>query len=93
MFTAVMFIAGELIPFAWVQSAELSVDVRVSPRVEKGRISPYVFGAEIDHKTERTTTNSARDSPVPVAVARGVVHATLAVFDFDQRHIFRVYCI
>ncbi len=34
-----------------------------------------------------------RDSPVSVAIARGIVHTILTIFDFDQRHVFRVYRI
>lgn len=48
--TALLLSGWALSPFARAQSQELSVELRVSPRAEKGRISPYIFGAGIDAK-------------------------------------------
>ena len=46
-----MLLIGTLVSSATAQSAELAVEVHVRPRVQQGRISPYIFGAGIDHKT------------------------------------------
>lgn len=83
MFPAVLFIAGGLIPFAWGQSAELSVEVRVSPRVEKGRISPYVFGAGIDHKT-----NPLRAPRYPEKVLRDIEESGLRIARYPGGFVF-----
>ena len=47
LLTAVLFTAGGLISFAQVQSAELSVEVRVSPRLERPN-SNWIFSHSLD---------------------------------------------
>ena len=83
LMTAVLFIAGGLIPFARVQSAELSVEVRVSPRVQKGRISPFIFGAGIDHKT-----NPLRAPEYPEKVLKDVAESGLRIARYPGGFVF-----
>ena len=83
IFSAVLLISGGLIPFARVQSAELSVEVRVSPRVEKGRISPYVFGAGIDHKT-----NPLRAPRYPEKVLKDIEESGLRIARYPGGFVF-----
>ncbi|MDA0590342.1 MAG: hypothetical protein O2820_21765 [Planctomycetota bacterium] len=83
LLTAALFIADGLIPFARVQSAELSVEVRVSPRVEKGRISPYVFGAGIDHKT-----NPLRAPRYPEKVLKDIEESGLRIARYPGGFVF-----
>ena len=60
-------VVGGLAPTARVWEQRLSVEVTVSPCVQKGRISPDVFGAGIDHKT-----NPLRYPKYPKKVLRDI---------------------
>ena len=83
MCTAVLFIACGVISFARAQAAELSVEVRVSPRVEKGRISPYIFGAGIDHKT-----NPLRTPKYPEKVLEDIAESGLRIARYPGGFVF-----
>ena len=81
--TAVLFIAGGWIPLATVQSAEPSVKVFVSPDVQKGRISPFIFGAGIDHKT-----NPLRFPRYPDRVFEAIAESGLRIARFPGGFVF-----
>ncbi|MCP4173801.1 MAG: hypothetical protein GY758_23855 [Fuerstiella sp.] len=83
MLTAVLFMAGGLIPLSRVQSEELSVSLRVSPRVEKGRINPYIFGAGIDHKT-----NPLRTPRYPEKVLKDIEDSGLRIARYPGGFVF-----
>lgn len=69
---AVLLFVGGLTSSAQAWGESLSVEVTVSPRVQKGRISPYVFGAGIDHKT-----NPLRYPKYPEKVLRNISESGL----------------
>ncbi len=71
-------------PDGWKpQSADLSVEVRVSPRVQKGRISPYIFGAGIDHKT-----NPLRAPKYPEKVLKDIAESGLRIARYPGGFVF-----
>jgi alpha-L-arabinofuranosidase len=83
MLTAVLFIAGGLIPLSRVQSEELSVSLRVSPRVEKGCINSYIFGAGVDHKT-----NPLRTPRYPEKVLKDIKDSGLRIARYPGGFVF-----
>ena len=50
-FIALLFVTSGLMTATRADDDKFSVEVTVNPRTQKGRISPYIFGAGIDHKT------------------------------------------
>ena len=66
-----------------VASEGLSVDVSVSPRTQKGRISPYIFGAGIDAKT-----NPLRAPKYPRKVLRDIADSGLRMARYPGGFVF-----
>ena len=66
-----------------IRAEELYVDVHVSPRVQKGRISPYVFGAGIDHKT-----NPLRAPKHPEKVLKDIAESGLRIARYPGGFVF-----
>ena len=83
LLSAVLFIPGGLIPLSRVQSEELSVSLQVSPRVEKGRINPYIFGAGVDHKT-----NPLRTPRYPEKVLKDIEDSGLRIARYPGGFVF-----
>lgn len=72
-----------LISAAGGHASQPSVDVQVKPRVQKGRISPYVFGAGIDHKT-----NPLRAPRYPEKVLRDIAESGLRIARYPGGFVF-----
>ena len=81
--TALLCVVAALAPSARGSAAELSVRVRVSPAVQKGRISPYVFGAGIDAKT-----NPLRAPRYPEKVLRDIAESGLRIARYPGGFVF-----
>lgn len=78
-----LFVVGGLASSARTSGESLSVEVTVSPRVQKGRISPYVFGAGIDHKT-----NPLRYPKYPDKVLRDIGESGLRIARYPGGFVF-----
>ena len=76
-------VVGGLTPSARAWEQKLSVEVTVSPRMQKGRISPYVFGAGIDHKT-----NPLRYPKYPEKVLRDIGESGLQIARYPGGFVF-----
>ena len=79
----VMLIAWASLSCAWVSAENLSVDVTLSPREQKGRISPYIFGAGIDAKT-----NPLRAPKYPQKVLRDIADSGLRMARYPGGFVF-----
>ncbi len=62
---------------------ELSVEIQVFPRVQQGAISPYIFGAGIDHKT-----NPLRAPMYPEKVLRDIEESGLRIARYPGGFVF-----
>ncbi len=80
---AVSLLAGGLIPDARAQSEESSVSLRVSPLAENGPVSPFVFGAGIDHKT-----NPLRAPRYPEKVLQDISDSGLRIARYPGGFVF-----
>lgn len=80
---ALLFVTVGVYPFAQARAEELTVEVRISPGVEKGRISPYVFGAGIDHKT-----NPLRAPRYPEKVLNDIAESGLRIARYPGGFVF-----
>ena len=80
---AVLLIGWVSFLHAVAGSAELSVDVRVSPREQKGRVSPFVFGAGIDAKT-----NPLRFPKYPDKALRDIADSGLRIARYPGGFVF-----
>ena len=72
-----------LFPLARARSEELRVEVTVQPRELKGRISPYIFGAGIDAKT-----NPLRAPKYPEKVLRDIADSGLRIARYPGGFVF-----
>ena len=70
-------------PAACAEDDKLSVEVTVNPRARKGRISPYIFGAGIDHKT-----NPLRFPKYPEQVLRDIGESGLQIARYPGGFVF-----
>lgn len=80
---ALLTIVGGLAPSARAWQPRKSVDVTVRPRIQKGRISPYVFGAGIDAKT-----NPLRYPKYPERVLRNIRESGLRMARYPGGFVF-----
>ena len=80
---AVLCVVGAFVPSARVNSEELSVDVRINPGVQKGMISPYIFGAGIDAKT-----NPLRAPKYPEKVLLDIAESGLRIARYPGGFVF-----
>jgi alpha-L-arabinofuranosidase len=83
LLAALLLVVWPSIPSAQAQSQNLSVEVRVRPRAEKGRISPYIFGAGIDAKT-----NPLRAPKYPEKVLRDIAESGLRIARYPGGFVF-----
>ena len=81
--TALLLAGWALSPFARAEPLELSVELRVSPRAEKGRISLYIFGAGIDAKT-----NPLRAPKYPEKVLQNIADSGLRIARYPGGFVF-----
>ncbi len=79
----VLMVVGAIGPGRSAVADELSVDLQVMPRVQKGRISPYIFGAGIDHKT-----NPLRAPKYPEKVFRDIGESGLRIARYPGGFVF-----
>ena len=82
------FLTGMLVcaaswPTGPVRADNLRVEVTVSPNREKGRISPYIFGAGIDAKT-----NPLRAPKYPDKVLRDIADSGLRIARYPGGFVF-----
>ncbi|MDA1053183.1 MAG: hypothetical protein O3C40_22250 [Planctomycetota bacterium] len=81
--TWVLMVVGAIWPCMSVVAEELSVELQVMPRVQQGRISPYIFGAGIDHKT-----NPLRAPKYPEKVLRDIGESGLRIARYPGGFVF-----
>ena len=81
--TWAVMLVGAFWPCLPVVADELSVDLQVMPCVQKGRISPYVFGAGIDAKT-----NPLRAPKYPEKVFRDIGESGLRIARYPGGFVF-----
>jgi alpha-L-arabinofuranosidase len=74
---------GVLFACAWVRGEELNVDVTVFPQEQKGRISPYIFGAGIDAKT-----NPLRAPKYPDRVLQDIADSGLSMARYPGGFVY-----
>ena len=75
-----LLLCGAVLP---AFAEELSVELQVMPRVQKGRISPYIFGAGIDAKT-----NPLRAPKYPEKVFRDIEESGLRIARYPGGFVF-----
>lgn len=78
-----IFVAWALFPWVVAHSEELSVEVDVYPREQKGHISPYLFGAGIDAKT-----NPLRAPKYPQKVLQDIADSGLRMARYPGGFVF-----
>ena len=83
LLATVLFDVQGLIAATGRHAAHPSVEVRVRPRVTRGRISPYIFGAGIDHKT-----NPLRAPRYPEKVLRDIADSGLRIARYPGGFVF-----
>lgn len=82
-FSAGILVSGLVFSCVRVPGEELSVEIAVDPFVEKGRISPYVFGAGIDAKT-----NPLRFPKYPDKVLQDIADSGLRIARYPGGFVF-----
>ena len=83
LLVALLFDVQGLIPTARTRAEELFVELHVKPRQQKGRISPYIFGAGIDHKT-----NPLRAPRYPEKVLKDIADSGLRIARYPGGFVF-----
>lgn len=81
--TCVLIVFGALWPNMSAVAEELGIELQVMPRVQQGRISPYIFGAGIDHKT-----NPLRAPKYPERVLRDIQESGLRIARYPGGFVF-----
>ena len=76
-------VVGGLLPYPQALAGELAVELQVKPRLLKGRISPYLFGAGIDPKT-----NPLRAPRYPEKVLRDIAESGLRIARYPGGIVF-----
>ena len=74
---------GGILACAMARGEELNVEVTVHPRKERGRISPYIFGAGIDPKT-----NPLRFPKYPDGVLRDIAESGLRIARYPGGFVY-----
>ena len=79
----VMIVGNAFCPCIPAVGEELIVEIQVFPRVPQGAISPYIFGAGIDHKT-----NPLRAPMYPEKVLRDIEESGLRIARYPGGFVF-----
>jgi len=83
LLAAVLCMVGGIVLCLQVAAEELAVEVQISPRVQQGRISPYIFGAGIDAKT-----NPLRAPRYPKKVLKDIAESGLRIARYPGGFVF-----